>query len=183
LSGPADEVVVRACQQGDRDAFAVLVEKHRTMLFGTAYLMTRDRQLAEDAVQEALIKMWKHIGSLRQPAGLRAWLARIVLNEVRQQARRRQTPVVLEEIPDPPASDKSAAGSGGEVRQDLERAVGMLPPEQKEAVILRFFSDLTVPEVAAATRSREGTVKSRLSRAMDRLSKLLPGYGNGEGRA
>jgi RNA polymerase sigma-70 factor (ECF subfamily) len=152
------------------------------MLFGTAFLMTRDRQLAEDAVQEALIKMWKHIRSLRKPAGLKAWLASILVNEVRQQARRRQTPIVLEEMPDPPASDESVAGSGGEVRQDLERAIRLLPPEQREAVILRFFSDLTVPEVAAATRSREGTVKSRLSRAMDSLGRLLPGYGHGEGR-
>ena len=181
MSEPADAVVVRLCQRGDREAFAVLVDRHRTMLFGTAYLMTRDRQLAEDAVQEALIAIWKNIGSLRNPGGLKAWLARIVVNEVRQQARKRRVPVLtLEELPDPPGVITGMGGS--EMRQDLAQAVGMLPPDQREAVVLRFFSDLTVPEIAAATGSREGTVKSRLSRAMDRLGEILRGYGNGEGR-
>jgi RNA polymerase sigma-70 factor (ECF subfamily) len=184
LSGPADEAVVRLCQKGDREAFAVLVERHRTMLFGTAYLMTRDRQLAEDAVQEALIATWTSIGSLRNPSGLKAWLARIVVNEVRQQARKRRIPLVtLEELPDPPEADGAIAGiAGNEMRQDLARALETLPTDQREAVVLRFFSDLTVPEIAAATGSREGTVKSRLSRAMDKLGEMLRSYGNGEGR-
>ena len=176
-----DTAVVRRCQTGDPEAFAVLVERHRTMLFGTAYLMTRDRQMAEDAVQEALIQIWKNIGSLRKPDGLKAWLARIVVNEVRQQARKRHAPLVtLEAIPDPPEENTGAGSS--ELRQDLAGAVAMLPPDQREAVVLRFFSDLTVAEIAAATGSREGTVKSRLSRAMDRLGEMLRGYGNGEGR-
>ena len=180
----SDAAVVRRCQTGDRESFAVLVERHRTMLFGTAYLMTRDRQMAEDAVQEALIEIWKHIGSLRKPAGLKAWLARIVVNEVRQQARKKKVAAVtLEELPDPPETAEAPAGTiGGEMRQDLAGAVAMLPPDQKEAVVLRFFSDLTVAEIAAATGSRQGTVKSRLSRAMDRLGDLLRGYGNVEGR-
>ena len=181
MSGPAEAVVVRRCQRGDREAFAVLVERNRTMLFGTAYLMTRDRQLAEDAVQEALIQIWKNIGSLRNPGGLKAWLARIVVNEVRQQARKRGAPLLsLEDLPDPPEANGAINGTAGsEMREDLARAVGMLPPDQRETVVLRFFSDLTVPEIAVATGSREGTVKSRLSRAMDRLGEMLRGYGNG----
>ena len=184
MSEPADAVVVRRCQTGDREAFAMLVDRHRAMLFGTAYLMTRDRQMAEDAVQEALIQIWKNIGSLRKPDGLKAWLAHIVVNEVRQQARKRHLPsVTLEELTDPPQADGAAVGiQGSEMRQDLAKAVSTLPPDQREAVVLRFFSDLTVPEIAAATGSREGTVKSRLSRAMDRLGEMLRGYGKGEGR-
>ena len=184
MSEPTDAVVVRRCQTGDREAFAVLVERNRAMLFGTAYLMTRDQQLAEDAVQEALIQIWKNIGSLRNPGGLKAWVARIVVNEVRQQARRRHASLVtLEELPDPPDENVSNAGTGGsEMRQDLAKAVSTLPPDQREAVVLRFFSDLSIAEIAAATGSREGTVKSRLSRAMDRLGEMLGGYGSRERR-
>ena len=180
----SDAAVVRRSRTGDPEAFAVLVERHRTMLFGTAYLMTRDRQMAEDAVQEALVEIWKHIGSLRKPAGLKAWLARIVVNEVRQQARKKKvSAVTLEELPDPPETAEAPAGTmGSELRQDLAGAVATLPPDQREAVVLRFFSDLTVADVAAATGSREGTVKSRLSRAMDKLGEMLRGYGNGEGK-
>jgi RNA polymerase sigma-70 factor (ECF subfamily) len=134
-------------------------------------------------VQEALVKIWLHIGSLRNPAGLKAWLARIVVNEVRQQARKSRTPAVtLEELPDPPEVAGGTALSAEEVRQDLGKAVSILPPDQREVVVLRFFSDLTVPEIAAATGRRQGTVKSRLSRAMNKLGEMLPGYENGEGR-
>ncbi len=178
-----EAAVVRRCQRGDRDAFAALIERHRTVLFGTAYLMTRDRQMAEDAVQEALVKMWQHIGSLRNPAGLKAWLVSIVVNEVRQLARRRTVATLtLEELPDPPGDDGAATTAGVEIRQDLARAVGMLPTDQREVVVLRFFSELTVPEIAEATGWRQGTVKSRLSRAMDKLGEMLRGYEGGEGR-
>ncbi len=179
----SDAAVVRRCQKGDRDAFAAIIEQHRSVLFGTAYLMTRDRQMAEDAVQEALVKMWQHIGSLRNPAGLKAWLVRIVVNEVRQLARKKTvTTLTLEELPDPPGDDGAAVVAGVEIRQDLARALAMLPPDQREVVVLRFFSELTVPEIAEATGWRQGTVKSRLSRAMDKLGEMLRGYEGGEGR-
>ncbi len=179
----SDAAVVRRCQKGDRDAFAAIIEQHRSVLFGTAYLMTRDRQMAEDAVQEALVKIWQHIGTLRNPAGLKAWMVRIMVNEVRQLARKKTVATLtLEELPDPPGDAEAAAIAGAEIRQDLARAVGMLPPDQREVVVLRFFSELTVPEIAEATGWRQGTVKSRLSRAMDKLGEMLPGYESGEGR-
>ncbi len=179
----SDAAVVRRCQKGDRDAFAVIIEQHGSVLFGTAYLMTRDRQMAEDAVQEALVKIWQHIGSLRNPAGLKAWLVRIVVNEVRQLARERTVATLtLEELPDPPADTQVAAIAGAEIREDLARAVGMLPTDQREVVVLRFFSELTVPEIAEATGWRQGTVKSRLFRAMDKLGEILRGYEDGVGR-
>lgn len=179
----SDAAIVRRCQEGDRDAFVEIIERHRRVLFGTAYLVTRDRQIAEDAVQEALVKIWQHIGSLRNPADLTAWLARIVVNEVRQQVRKsKTTAVTLEELPDPPEAPDAATTVGTEMRQDLAEAVGMLPADQREVVVPRFFSELTVPEIAAATGWRQGTVKSRLSRAMDKLSDMLKGYEDGEVR-
>ena len=69
-----------------------------------------------------------------------------------------------------------------EERHRLRLALDKLPSEQKEAVILRYFSDLTVPEIAAVMNQREGTIKSRLSRAVDRLSEILSRDGIGEGR-
>jgi hypothetical protein len=74
--------LIRRCQAGDKEAFRVLVEMHSKILFGTAYLMTRDRGLAEDAVQEALVKVWKHLPSLRLQGSFKSWLLRIVINEV-----------------------------------------------------------------------------------------------------
>jgi RNA polymerase sigma-70 factor (ECF subfamily) len=186
LNGLDEAAVVRLCQTGDQEAFRVLVDRHRTVLFGTAYLMTRDRDLAEDAVQQALVQMWRHLPGLRLRGSLKSWLVRIVVNEVNQQRRQKHIPAVpLDQMPDVAdgSDDVLAALVGDERRRGLRRALGMLPPEQREAVVLRYYSELTVPEIAAAMGCREGTVKSRLSRGLESLRKMLGGDENwGEGR-
>ena len=85
-----DAALIHRCQAKDKEAFRMLVEKYKKVMFGTAYLMTRDRGLAEDAMQEALIQMWKHLPSLRQGISLKAWLVRIVVNEVNRQGRKKR---------------------------------------------------------------------------------------------
>ena len=168
--------LVSRCQAGDAEAFRTLVEQHSHMLFGTAYLMTRDRGFAEDAVQATLVQMWKKSSSLRLHSNLKAWLVRIVINEVNQQRRKKRLPTVpleqAQEVPDdPPVVEITLRRD--EEHQHLNRALEMLTTEQREAVVLRYFSDLTVPEIAAALGEREGTIKSRLSRALDRLEEIM----------
>jgi RNA polymerase sigma-70 factor (ECF subfamily) len=176
LNESEEAAIVRRCQAGDREAFHALVERYSGTLFGTAYLMTRDRELAKDAVQESLIQAWKHIKSLRLKGSLKAWLVRIVVNQVNQQRRKKRVPSVpLEESPE-------IAGDCNEVEtviirheehHSLRQALDILPPEQREVLVLRYFSDLTVPEIASVTGKREGTIKSRINRALERLGKIL----------
>ena len=176
MNEPDEAAAVRRCQTGDPEAFRAVVDRYRTVLFGTAYLMTRDRDLAEDAVQQALVQIWRHLPSLRLRGSLKAWLVRIVVNEVNQQRRQKHVPAVhLDQMPDvvDETDDVEAALVSDERRRGLRRALDELPAEQKEAVVLRYFSDLTVPEVAAAMGCREGTIKSRLSRALGRLGEIL----------
>ena len=168
--------LVRRSQVGDEEAFCVLVEQHRNVLFGTAYLMTRDRGLADDAVQEALFKMWKNLPSFRFQGSFKAWLVRIVANEVKQQYRKKQVPTT---------PIKEAAEIGGnhdeaeerallsEERRRMGKALSTLPEEQREVVVLRYFADLTVPEIAKTMGCKDGTVKSRLNRALGRLAHVL----------
>ena len=94
MNDSEEVALVRRSQRGDTEAYRELVETHRGVLFGTAYLMTRDRGPAEDAVQRALLQMWRHLPSLRLHSSFRAWLVRIVVNEVRQQLRKKQVPTV-----------------------------------------------------------------------------------------
>jgi RNA polymerase sigma-70 factor, ECF subfamily len=176
LSESPEAALVGRSQAGDQEAFRTLVEQHSRVLFGTAYLMTRDRGLAEDAVQTALMHMWKQLPSLRLHSNLKAWIVRIVVNEVKQQRRKKRLPTVsleqASEVPD----DLEGADTAlfrDEDHQRLRQALGILTVEQREAVVLRYFSDLTVPEVAAVTGEREGTIKSRLSRALDKLGEIL----------
>ena len=75
------EIMLR-CQAGDREAFRALVEKYQNMLYGTAYLMTGNRMVAEDQVQETFLSVWKSIGTFRSGRSLKPWLVRILVNKV-----------------------------------------------------------------------------------------------------
>lgn len=169
---------VRRCQAGDKEAFRVLAEEHERMLFGMAYLMTRDSDLASDVVQETLLKMWKHLPSLHSDA-LKPWLTRILMNEVRQQGRKKERPTVPIEEAFEVAGKDSVEGSieRDELSEAVREAVRELPDQQREAVVLRYFGGFTLAEVAVAMGCRERTVKSRLSRALDRLEQTLDGAG------
>ena len=172
---------IRSCQAGDKDAFRVLAEAYEKMLFGVAYLMTHDSDVAEDAVQEAFLKMWKHLPALRGENGLKPWLLRILVNEVRQQGRKKtQSPTVpVEQAPEIADCDERVEEivEHNELREAVRKAVTRLPDDQREAVILRYFGCLTVEEVAIATGCPKGTAKSRLSRALDRLGVILKASG------
>ena len=173
---PEEAELIRRCQARDKDAFRLLVENYRKVMFGTAYLMTKDRGLAEDALQDALVQMWKHLPSLRQGVSLKAWLVRIVVNEVnRQRRKKRVLTVPLEYAPEivDDCDDAVTMMIRNEDHQNLRQAMEQLPLEIKETVILRYFSDLTVPEIAAVMKKPEGTIKSRLRRALVRLNEIL----------
>jgi len=148
--------------------------------------MTRDRESAEDAVQNSLIKMWNHVPSLRLKSSLKAWLLRIVINEVNQQRRKKRLPTFsVEEVEDLTGDydETESIVDNREQYRNLKRALEMLPETQREMIVLRYFSELTVPEIASVTGTREGTIKSRLSRALDRLGKILRNEeGPGESR-
>jgi len=176
LNESEETALIRRCQAGDKEAFRTLVEQYRNVLFGTAYLMMRDHGLAEDAVQEALIQIWKHLPSFRLKSSLKTWMVRIVVNEVKQQFRKKQVPTVPLEQASQVTDDLDKAEIAmirNEERQHLKQALEQLPAEQKEAVVLHYFSELTVPEIATVTGQREGTIKSRLSRALSHLGEIL----------
>jgi len=185
LNESQETVLVRRCQTGDKEAFRMLVEQYRSVLFGTAYLMMRDRGLAEDAVQEALIQIWKNLASFRLKSSVKTWMVRIVVNEVKQQFRKKKLPMIsLEEATDTPSGSDGveAVLIHDEERRGLRQTLDRLQPEQKETVVLRYFSELTIPEIAAVTNQREGTIKARLSRALDRLGEVLSRDEMQEGR-
>ncbi len=173
---------IRRCQAGDKEAFRALAEAHERTLFGIAYLMTRDRDRSSEAVQETLLKMWKHLPSFRGE-NLKPWLSRILVNEVKQQGRTKRAEVMpIEAVDDRIATGEDVENDAerDEIFGTVRRAVGSLPEQQREAVVLRYFGDLTLAEVAVAMGCRQGTVKSRLSRALDRLERVLDGAGVGE---
>ena len=178
-----DDEAVLGCQSGDRDAFRHLVEPYRDVLYGTAVLMTNDRALAEEQVQEALLSAWKGIRGFRRGRPFKPWLMRILVNSVLAHQRRRSVRTVpLEEwdrLDEWAGPTESVVAN--ERRLTVRQALLRLTPNHRQVVVLRYFAELTVPQVARSIGIREGTVKSRLHRALGQLRDELRGFVDGEG--
>lgn len=172
---------IRGAKQGDRDAFRWLVERDGDLVRRTAYLLLHDRELADELAQEAFLAAWQGIGSLLTPTGFRPWVMRILINKISSHTRRRRFRLLpLEGLS--PAEDPVDTGPEpaelalrDEDRRELAAALGALPGDWQQALVLRYYSELSVPEIARTLDVPEGTVKSRLHRALERLRIELSG--------
>ena len=171
----SDVELVNAARKGDVDAFTLLVDRYRAPALRLAYGIAGDD--AEDAVQDAFVKMFRALAGFRSGAAFRPWLFTIVANEARNRRRSmsRRTRLELrvsdQPRPDGPAADEIAARNAQ--RQRLLGAVAGLPDRYREIVALRYFAALSEIETAAVLSCPVGTAKSRLSRALDLLRATL----------
>jgi RNA polymerase sigma-70 factor (ECF subfamily) len=130
--------------------------------------MCGSRATAEDAVQEALARCWEHSVRGRPIEFPEAWMTTVALNLARSRLRRVRVELRARgRLAAPPPGEPSADVV------DLRRALAALPPRQREAVVLRYYLDLDVADVAAAMRVAEGTVKTSLHRARRSLARAL----------
>lgn len=169
-----DEEAIRRCQDGDRETFRHVVERYRDVLYGTAYLMTGDRAVAEDQVQEAFISAWRGIGGFQAGRPVKPWLVRILVNRVLSYRRRGSlASAPLNEMR--PGNMPAAGGPADDVerRDQLRQALSGLSEEHRRVVMLRYFTELSVPEISTVLGCREGTVKSRLHRALEQLRQAI----------
>jgi RNA polymerase sigma-70 factor, ECF subfamily len=173
------ELIARA-KRGDVPAFEELVRRYRQVAFRTAYLVTRSSADAEDATQEAFVKAYYALHRFHADAELRPWLLRIVANEARNRRRsaRRRESLVLRLAEDRPSGASAQAPEAAAVSADAARTLlavlSDLPERDRLVVSYRYLLQLSEAETAAALGIRPGTVKSRLSRALERLRARLP---------
>ena len=177
-----DDQAILGCQSGDRNAFRHLADRYKDVLYGTAFLMTRDRSLAEEHVQETLLSAWKGISGFNRDRPFKPWLVRILVNIVLSHQRKRRMVTVPLGPPDHLDSSTSPTESleTSEDRHRVRQALMRLSPEHREVVVLRYFAEITVPQIAQTMRVREGTVKSRLHRALGHLRQDLQEFIHGE---
>jgi RNA polymerase sigma-70 factor (ECF subfamily) len=166
------ELVVSA-QGGDRQAFDALATALYDRLYAIARRVLRDSYAAEDAVQECLIRGWRELRSLRDPARFEAWMHRLLINSCHDQGRRtRRFSIEVAEIsPDPsdPADDFATV-----VRVDeLERGFLQLPVEHRAVLVLTHYVGMTAQEVSEVLRIPPGTVYSRLHYAVRAMRAAL----------
>jgi RNA polymerase sigma-70 factor (sigma-E family) len=138
-----------------------------------AYLITGDRALAEDIVQDAFVKLAGRLLHLRDPGGLAPYLRQIIVNLTNAHFRRRK--VELRYLERQAALPEPTHGSDVAERDAVWALLRALPTRQRTAIVLRFYEDLSVDQTAAVMRCRPGTVKSLVSRGMDKLRPVMAG--------
>ncbi len=164
-------------REGDRAAAARLVEMYYQQIFLYMRRLGHDRQESEDLTQESFLNAWYHIGQLKDGKALASWLYRIASNVSKLYWRRHKgTKIVSIEWIDAPEDGivQSSTSSEYEQLEALRQAVAQLPIKLKEVVVLHYMQHLTIAEAAKAVGIRQGTFKSRLSRALKSLRKQLP---------
>jgi RNA polymerase sigma-70 factor (ECF subfamily) len=175
---PAEDGLIARAQRGDAAAYGQLVEEHQTIAFRTAYLITGNAADAEDAAQEAFVKGYRAIRRFRRGLPFRPWLLRIVSNEARNRrkagGRRAALGVRAAE-----SGEALVAGGADTVaiadaeRRELVEAIARMRDDDRDVLACRFLLELGEEETAQALGIARGTVKSRTSRALDRLRQEL----------
>jgi RNA polymerase sigma-70 factor (ECF subfamily) len=165
--------LVERARRGDHDAFATLAGAAISRLDSAAWLILRDVEQAKDAAQNALVRAWRDLPTLRDPEAFDAWLHRLLVRACIDEARRlrrHRVDVQLDEItPLAIPGDESAIAD----RDQLERGFLRLPPEMRAVIVLHHYLDLPMPDVAATLAIPLGTAKSRLHRALGLLRAAL----------
>lgn len=164
--------LVRQARQGDRDAYDILLTELVDHLYRIARLILRDFDSAEDAVQEALVRCWRDLPSLRDPDRFDAWLNRILMRAITDEARKRRG-FVMNVIPlrvEPAEADSSGALAD---RDEIARVFDRLSIEHRTIVVLHHYLGMTTDEAARAIGIPAGTAKSRLYYATEALRAAL----------
>ena len=164
--------VVLAARSGDAAAFATLVHAETPAAYRLALSIVRSPSEAEDAVQEAFLRAWRDIRSLREVELWPAWFRRLTVRSALDQTRRRPRvrEVDLELASNVPGVEPSMHTAD---RLELIAAFDRLAPDDRAILALRFFADLEIPDAAAALGIPLGTAKSRLHRALGRLREQM----------
>ena len=161
--------------ENDRqERFTRLVEAHGDRLYRLCLLLLSDPHLAEDAVQDTMLKAWRRLDDFEARASEKTWLTTIAVNVCRDYRRlcwyrrRLDSGELLEQIPAPPDAEPQD--------DEILRQVLALAPKYREPVLLYYWQQLTIPEIAALLHEKENTVSTRLRRARAQLKETLKGW-------
>jgi RNA polymerase sigma factor (sigma-70 family) len=164
-------VTVDALRRRRPESLGQLLESYGRELQAVAYLIVRDRLEAEDIVIETLLTAFERGGSIREERALRAWLLRVATNLALARRRRTARLVRLDVAPD--AAGPRDLASESSTRLTLLDGIDTLPAQMRAAVVLRYYADLSVDDVAAALGKSPNTIKAQLQTALDRLRAHL----------
>lgn len=170
--------LVERLKAGDERAFEELVELYRERIYRVAWRILRDDESAEDAAQEAFIKVYRHIANFQERSSLYTWMYRITvniaLNKLKRDRFRRMVPLgdmIREDTR--PRSDPARAAMSSEVAARVDEAVRSLPDKQRTVFTLKFYEGMSHKQIAQVVGCSEGTSKANYFHAIRKLRKLL----------
>jgi RNA polymerase sigma factor (sigma-70 family) len=171
-----ESTLIRLATNGDAAAWEPLVLAHQQAVFRLSYLLLGDSDDAEDIAQETFLRAWKHLQRFDAARPLRPWLLSIASNLASNRRRSAGryfaalTRAFRSEPPVPSLEEKNAKHTEA---NELWKAVQTLNMPDQQIIYLRYFLDLSVAETAETLQIAEGTVKSRLNRALEKLRAVI----------
>ncbi|MDW8343618.1 MAG: sigma-70 family RNA polymerase sigma factor [Verrucomicrobiae bacterium] len=183
---PTDYQLVRRCQQGDLNAYELLVRRHHHRVFHLAYSIVRNESDANELAHEAFVRAWQNIRKFKRDAAFYTWLYRITTNLCIDHCRRRDRMPTTElpaadtsetnaDAPEPPSTNPSPTDEilRAELRRQIESALHQLSPEHRAVIQLREYEGLDYATIAKVVGCSIGTVMSRLHYARKNLQRIL----------
>ena len=176
LAHLSDEALVALVARSDESALAELYDRVGGTAYGLAYRVLRDEALAEDAVQEAFLGLWRSAGSfIPERAKASTWILTLVhrraVDLVRREQRRRAEPI--EGVPEPAVGSAEEAAWLRLDRERVQDALAQLPDQQREAIELAYYGGFSQSELSEKLGVPLGTIKSRMFAGLARLRELL----------
>ena len=174
LETGSDGEIVRAVLAGDRDRFAILVERYRDRYARYAARMLGSADEAEDAVQDAFVRAYDQLGQCKEPDKFVGWFFLILRNRCFAERRRNRTSAPIEAAEAVAAADRTDGGAeSAERRRALQLALLELTPDQREVFVLKHVEGLSYGEIAERLSTSVPSLKMRMHRAYDKLREQL----------
>ncbi len=184
-----DVQLVQQCLRGDSFAWEELVKRHTRRVYNLCYRFTSNRHEAEDLTQEVFLKMFRQLGTYKAiSGGFTTWMTSVTRNLLIDHYRRTKQDRVTDSMDDEekggraeqiesPQRNPHQIAQASELSQQVQRALGKLSPDLREAVILRDLQGLEYEEIRQVLHVPEGTVKSRINRGRIELARILQQMG------
>ena len=174
-----EERLIERMKHGEDEAFTRIYEKYRELVYRTACLIMGDAAGGEDVAQDTWVQVYLHIGQLHDSSSFRPWMMQILHRAALKVIQKRKW-----EVPDELILEKADSGGSNldgpeysfldkERETEILKAIAALKYKQKVVIVLYYYDELSIKEIAAVTGSTEGTVKTRLFAARRKLSKTL----------
>lgn len=161
--------IVKKAIKGKPDAYGQLISEYQKYLYRVAFLYMKNEQEALDIVGDTILKGFQNISTLKNPEWFRTWITRVLINVANDKKKKIVSYVDFSEE----LTSSKADGVSIEERCDLNSAIQELPDKYRTVIILKYFSEFSIKEIAYTMNSPEGTIKAYLSRARDELKKIL----------